>query len=131
MVIGTPAYMASEAILGEEVDRRVDIYALGCLTYFLLTGTTVFESSTSMKLLMQHVQEMPLPPSRRTEQPISRAIDDLVMACLQKDPNRRPRDAQELLHLVSAPALACDWDHQSAQKWWEIHLPHLTSAVAA
>jgi serine/threonine-protein kinase len=131
MVMGTPAYMAPEAILGEGVDRRVDIYALGCLAYFLLTGTMVFESSTSMKLLMQHVQEMPLPPSHRSEQPIPRAIDDLVMACLQKDPNRRPKDAEELLRLVSAPALASDWDHQSAQKWWEIHLPHLTPSVAA
>jgi serine/threonine-protein kinase len=127
IAVGTPAYMAPEAILGGDLDRRVDIYALGCLTYFLLTGRTVFESGSSMGQLLQHVHETPLPPSHRTEQPIPPAIDDLVMACLEKDANRRPRDAEELLHLISAPEIAGDWDHQSARQWWERHLPQLTA----
>ena len=69
---GTPAYMAPEIILGEaEVDRRADVYALGCVAYYLLTGQLVFEADTPMKMLMQHVQSVPLPPSKRTELPDS------------------------------------------------------------
>jgi serine/threonine-protein kinase len=127
MAMGTPAYMAPEAILGEEVDRGVDVYALGCLTYFLLTGKVIFEADTSMKMLVQHVRERPIPPSNRTEQFIPREVDNLVMACLQKDPNRRPRDAEELLRLASAASLPNDWDHRSAQRWWEVHLPQRTT----
>jgi serine/threonine protein kinase len=118
--------MAPEAILGEGVDRRADVYALGCLMYFLLTGKILFEADTSMRLLLKHVQEIPLPPSRRTEQSIPRDIDEVVMACVHKDPNRRPRDAGELLHLISDSRITGDWDHRAAQSWWESHLPQFT-----
>jgi len=128
IAMGTPAYMAPEVILGEQVDRPADVYALGCLLYFLLTGKMVFEADTSMRLLLQHVQQPPTPPSMRTEQHIARAIDDLVMACLHKDPNRRPRDAGELLQLASAPSIASDWDHRDAQRWWANHLPQLIAS---
>jgi eukaryotic-like serine/threonine-protein kinase len=125
MAMGTPAYMAPETILGEQVDRRVDVYALGCLLYFLLTGKIVFDADTSMRLLLQHVQATPLPPSARTEQYVPREIDELVMDCLQKDPNRRPHDAEELLHRASA--IIGDWDQRSARQWWEAHLPQFCS----
>ena len=102
VAIGTPAYMAPEAILGgATIDHRADLYALGCVAYFLLTGERVFHAESQMKLLMQHVNDEPIPPSRRTEQPIPREIDDLVLACLHKDPNRRPRSAEELGRLAS------------------------------
>jgi serine/threonine-protein kinase len=130
MAMGTPAYMAPEAILGEEVDRRVDVYAVGCLAYFLLTGKFVFDADTAMRLLMQHVQATPVPPSTKTGQPIPREVDDLVMACLQKDPRRRPKDAEELLHLASNLRISADWDHRSARSWWEAHLPQLTTPSA-
>ena len=95
---GTPAYMAPEIILGEgEVDRRADVYALGCVAYYLLTGQLVFEADTPMKMLMQHVQAVPLPPSKRTELPIPPELDAIVLACLQKDPDKRPQNAEELL----------------------------------
>jgi serine/threonine-protein kinase len=125
MAMGTPAYMAPEAILGEQVDRRVDVYALGCLLYFLLTGKTLFDADTSVRLLLQHVQTIPVPPSSRTEQHIPGEIDNLVMQCLQKDPNRRPDNAGELLQRASA--IAVDWDQRSAQQWWDMHLPHFSS----
>jgi serine/threonine protein kinase len=127
IAMGTPAYMAPEAILGEEVDRRVDVYALGCVLYFLLTGRILFEADSSMRLLLQHVQEIPIPPSQRTEQAIPCEIDELVMACLQKDPNRRPRDAEELLQMASDPRLPHDWNDRDAQRWWANHLPHITT----
>ena len=98
---GTPAYMAPEIILGEaDVDRRADVYALGCVMYYLLTGQLVFEADTPMKMLMQHVQATPVPPSQRTELPIPQELDDLVLACLQKDPNLRPQHAQDLFRMA-------------------------------
>ena len=98
---GTPAYMAPEIILGEaNVDRRADVYALGCVAYYLLTGQLVFEADTPMKMLMQHVQAEPVPPSQRTELKIPRELDELVLACLKKDPNKRPQNAEELLPMA-------------------------------
>ena len=128
VAIGTPAYMAPEAILGEaNVDHRADVYALGCVAYFLLTGERVFGAESQMKLLMQHVHDEPIPPSRRTEQAIPREIDDLVLACLHKDPDRRPHSAEELGRLASGYKTANTWDQQAAKKWWEAHLPQLTT----
>jgi serine/threonine protein kinase len=70
---------------------------------------------------MQHVQKVPIPPSKRSKQTIPQEIDELVMACLHKDPNRRPRDASELLHLVSS--IASDWDYHAARNWWQLTFP--------
>src|SRR5439155_5324549 len=98
---GTPAYMAPEIILGErDVDSRADVYALGCVAYYLLTGQMVFEADTPMKMFMHHVQTPPIPPSQRTELRIPRELDDLVLACLEKDPNRRPQDAEQVLKMA-------------------------------
>jgi serine/threonine-protein kinase len=125
VAIGTPAYMAPEAILGgAPIDHRADLYALGCVAYFLLTGERVFQAESQMKLLMQHVNDAPIPPSRRTEQPIPREIDDIVLACLHKDPNRRPHSAEELGRLASGQ-MANAWDQGAAQRWWAAHLPQL------
>ena len=98
---GTPAFMAPEVILGQtDVDRRADVYALGCVAYYLLTGQFVFEADTPMKMFLHHVQTTPTPPSQRTELPIPRELDDLVMACLEKDPNKRPQDAERLFEMA-------------------------------
>ena len=76
---GTPAFMAPEIILGQsDVDRRADVYALGCVAYYLLTGQLVFDADTPMKMFLQHVQTPPMPPSQRTELPIPRDLDELV-----------------------------------------------------
>jgi serine/threonine-protein kinase len=128
---GTPAYMAPEAILAEgEVDRRADVYALGCVAYFLLTGELVFQADTSMKMLMQHLQATPIPPSQRSELPIPRELDDLVMACLQKDPARRPQDAGELFRMACRCHDQDSWTQADAEQWWKAHLPELTGPLA-
>jgi serine/threonine-protein kinase len=122
--------MAPEIILGEaDVDRRADVYALGCVAYFLLTGQLVFEGDTPMKLLLQHVQATPVPPSQRTELPISRELDELVLACLQKDPNRRPQNAEELFHMACGCQTSDCWNQPLARAWWETHLPELTGPL--
>jgi hypothetical protein len=121
---GTPAYMAPEAILGEaDVDRRADVYAIGCVAYYLLTGHRVFAGPTPMKLLMQHVNERPVPPSQRVTHAIPPALDALVLACLHKDPRARPADASALLQRVAACPVDDEWDEGAAHGWWERHLP--------
>ena len=128
---GTPAYMAPEVILGEAtVDRRADVYALGCVAYYLLTGQLVFEADTPMKMLLQHVQAEPIPPSQRTEMPIPRELDDLVMACLQKNPNDRPQNAEELLKMACSCRTCDSWSSDMAREWWERHLPEFTGPLS-
>jgi serine/threonine-protein kinase len=127
---GTPAFMAPETILGDgDVDRRADVYALGCVTYYLLTGQLVFEADTPMRMLMHHVQTPPIPPSQRTELPIPRELDDLVMACLEKDPDKRPQDADELQAIVRRCQCGRAWDAPRAKEWWETHLLELTGPL--
>jgi serine/threonine-protein kinase len=127
---GTPAYMAPEVILGDtDIDRRADVYSLGCVAYFLLTGELVFEADTSMKMLMQHLHAQPEPPSLRTEIPVPRELDDLILACLQKDPKLRPQDAGELYQMAHRVRIRDEWSSGEAKRWWRAHLPHLTGPL--
>jgi eukaryotic-like serine/threonine-protein kinase len=128
---GTPAYMAPEIILGgTEVDRRADVYALGCVAYYLLTGQLVFEADTPMKMLLQHLQARPVPPSSRTELKIPREIDEFVLACLEKDPNDRPQDARELWMRACGCRECETWNQDAARSWWETYLPELTGSLS-
>ena len=127
---GTPAFMAPEVILGQsDVDRRADVYALGCVAYYLLTGQLVFEADTPMKMLMHHVQTPPIPPSQRTELNIPRELDELVMACLEKDPDKRPQDAGLLFEMACRCSMGGGWDNATARRWWEAHLMELTGPL--
>ncbi len=119
---GTPAYMAPEMALAEEVDARADIYALGCVAYYLLTGKLVFEGSASFQVIAKHIQETPLPPSRRTELPIDPGLDRIVMACLAKKPQDRPQAAAEL-DAELAELQTDPWSQEEAQRWWRQHQP--------
>ena len=119
MTVGTPTYMAPEIALDEAFDGRADLYALGCVMYFLLTGKVVFESDNVMRLLVRHVEEKPVPPSRRTDQPIPRSLDDAVLACLAKDPAARPPSAAALSDaLAAAEADVEPWSQEQAAAWW-------------
>jgi eukaryotic-like serine/threonine-protein kinase len=127
---GTPAYMAPEIILGEaNVDRRADVYALGCVAYYLLTGHLVFEADTPMKMLMQHVHARPVPPSQRTELRIPRELDELVLSCLEKDPMNRPQNAEELFRMAVGCKTCETWSQASARNWWQTHLSDLTGPL--
>ncbi len=119
MTLGTPTYMAPELALDEAVDGRADLYALGCVTYFLLTGQVVFESDNVMRLMVRHIEEKPVPPSRRTQQPIPRSLDDAVLACLAKDPAARPPSAAAFsAALANAEADVEPWSQEQAAAWW-------------
>ena len=93
---GTPAYMAPEMVHGGAVDGRADLYSLGCVAYFLLTGQLVFEGETAIQTVFMHVQKEPVPPSQRTDNPVPPSLERLVLACLAKSPADRPQSAGEL-----------------------------------
>ena len=124
---GTPGFMAPEIILEGKVDQRADVYAFGCVAYYLLTGQLVFDADTAMKMFVEHLQTTPIRPSERGEMPIPREIEELVLACLEKDPDRRPRDGGELVRLLRNCTLEQTWDTESARSWWEMHLMEWTA----
>ncbi len=116
---GTPAYIAPEMVAGEgEVDGRADIYSLGCVAYWLLTGQLVFTADTAMRLLFKHVQEAPVAPSQVTEVEIPAELETIVMACLAKAPEDRPQSAADLSDLLRAVPLRQPWTQARAERWW-------------
>jgi tRNA A-37 threonylcarbamoyl transferase component Bud32 len=102
LALGTPAYMAPEMVHGDVVDGRSDLYSLGCVAYYLLTGHLVFEAETALQMVLLHVQQEPVPPSRRTENPVPPTLERLVLACLAKNPADRPQSAGELADELAA-----------------------------
>ncbi len=121
---GTPGYMAPEVVLGAaDTDHRVDLYALGCVAYWLLTGKMVFEGQSAMQMMVQHVQAEPKRPSLRTEQPIPAALEELVMESLEKEPRRRPASAEVVGERLGAVPLTSAWSAERAEGWWGMHRP--------
>jgi len=124
VIHGTPAFIAPEQALGAtDVDARADIYSTGCVAYWLLTGQQVFTADTAMKLLLAHAHTPPELPSSRVTLPIPPDLDALVLSCLAKDREQRPKSAQDLLHRLDAIALTQPWTDARARQWWSEHLP--------
>jgi tRNA A-37 threonylcarbamoyl transferase component Bud32 len=131
-VSGTPAFMSPEMALGEqEVDHRVDIYSLGCVGYWLLTGKLVFEGPTAMKVMFAHAHTPPPPPSSRVELPIPAALETLILECLEKEPARRPASAVAVQTRLAALAKTMPWAPESAEHWWAVHAPTQSGARPA
>ncbi len=120
---GTPAFMAPEIAVGDRpVDHRADLYALGCVAFWMLTGRDVFEGATSIAVLTQHVRDEPPLPSSLSETGIPAELDRIVLDCLAKDPAERPASAMDLLaRLNSLPVEP--WGTEAARDWWQLHLP--------
>jgi eukaryotic-like serine/threonine-protein kinase len=119
---GTPAYMAPEIALGKsDVDGRSDIYSLGCVAYYMLTGQPVFSGDTPVATVLAHVQNEPAPPSQRSELEVPSALDQLILECLAKDPARRPATAAELDERLAASIHGDSWTQKNAHAWWELH----------
>jgi serine/threonine-protein kinase len=125
MATGTPAYMSPELARGEEVDGRSDIYAVGCVAYWLLTGRLVFEAETAMKTMVAHIRSTPLPPSQMSGLGVSRSLDELVLACLEKDPANRPQEADGLVRRLAECDVGEPWTREIAAAWWRANLPDL------
>jgi len=121
---GTPAFIAPEQALGGGVlDGRADIYATGCVAYWLLTGELVFTADNAIGLLLQHAHASPTPPSSRTSCPIPAALDELILSCLAKDPGQRPQTARALIRHLDEVELPAAWTEGRARAWWAEHQP--------
>ena len=124
MVQGTPAFMPPEIVMGDQsIDGRSDLYSLACTAYWALTGHQLFEANTPAQMLLQHVQTPPVPPSKKSELPIPRQLEAILMKCLEKDPALRPSSALELDSQLARVVCDAPWTNERAQEWWKAHAP--------
>jgi hypothetical protein len=123
-VVGTPSFMAPEAALNpNDADYRSDLYAVGAVAYWLLTGSLVFDGVTGFETLLEQIHRIPTPPSKRTETEVSSELDRIIMACLDPDPQKRPASAAELAARLKELTFATPWTAERAETWWKAHRP--------
>lgn len=119
-IIGTPSCMPPEmATHDQAADARSDLYALGCVAYYLLTGRHVFYAESAIEIVIGHVMQAPTPPSQVTSQPIPEELDRVVLACLAKSPENRPQTADELVDLLEGCHFERPWSLSRARTWWD------------
>jgi serine/threonine-protein kinase len=119
VIAGTPAYLSPEAVTDPDaVGPASDLYALGALGYFLLTGQRVFGGKTDLHVCTQHATAMPAPPSSRTDNPIPPDLEALILQCLAKAPSARPASAQALRVALGTLPTGHEWDETAAAIWW-------------
>jgi serine/threonine-protein kinase len=109
--------MAPEMVVSDTVDGRADLYALGCVGYYVLTGQQVFDGDTTMKVIAKHLQEAPIPPSQRVPNGVPPRLEQVILACLAKKPEDRPPSAAELARLLAAADVE-PWTGEQAAEWW-------------
>jgi hypothetical protein len=118
-MLGTPLYMSPEAINHpDSVDTRADVYAVGAVAYYLVTGTPVFDGASVMEVCMKHSKETPEPPSTRGGRHVSPGFEALILRCLSKTPADRPGNGAELLYELDACVVADKWTAVDADAWW-------------
>ncbi|HWV93026.1 MAG TPA: serine/threonine-protein kinase, partial [Vicinamibacterales bacterium] len=124
VAMGTPSYMAPEVALGRgDVDARSDIYSLGCVAYYMLTGRPVFSGDTPVATAVAHVHDAPVPPRLRSEFRLPPALDALIIECLAKDPDARPASAPVVSERLAATVPVDAWTPDAARCWWERQQP--------
>ena len=122
VLLGTPLFMAPELIRApDQASPQSDLYALGAVGYYLVTGHHVFEGGSAVEICAAHLQETPVPPSQRAGQGVPADLEAVLLACLAKRPEDRPRDALDLEARLASCADANGWGAQDARRWWEQH----------
>lgn len=122
IVSGTPAYIAPEIAMGKHtIDERADLYSLGCVAYWLITGQLLFGGSSAMEIVANHIKSDPVPPSKRTELDLPRRLEELILWCLAKDPANRPSSALEFRQALADCRLEETWTQVRAEAWWKGH----------
>jgi tRNA A-37 threonylcarbamoyl transferase component Bud32 len=117
-ILGSPPYMSPEQAAGKPIDARSDIYGLGGVAYFLLTGRPPFVRETAMEMLLAHAYEAPQPLSQvRPEVPAD--VEAIVLRCLEKEPGKRFADVHSLGQALAAVSCAGQWDEEQAVAWWQ------------
>ena len=122
VLTGTPAYMPPERVLGGTADERSDLYSLGCVAYWMLTGRTVF-TGDPMAVMIHHARTAPAPPSTLVAHALPAGLEEIVLACLDKAPEKRPASAVELWRRLGDVTLTTAWSPEQAERWWREHLP--------
>ncbi|ADE14408.1 Serine/threonine protein kinase-related protein [Nitrosococcus halophilus Nc 4] len=119
---GTPLYVSPEGIAHpERVDVRSDLYAVGAVGYYLLTGKPVFDGKSVVEICMHQVHTPPVSLSERLGKPVSEDLERVIMKCLKKDPEQRPQNAKELLLALRQCKAAGSWSDEDAAQWWKEH----------
>ncbi|UCC72763.1 MAG: serine/threonine protein kinase [Gemmatimonadota bacterium] len=122
MVFGTPRYIAPETVYGnEEIDGRADLYCLGGVAYWMLTGQPPFTAESSVEVLIDHVKTTPKRPSEVTELEITPELEDVVMKLLEKKPGDRYQTARQLEDVLGAINFDEPWSRDRAEDWWNLH----------
>lgn len=117
---GTPAFMSPESFrTPDRVDARSDLYAVGALGYYLLTGKYVFEGPNVAEMAAQHATRIPMTPSERLGRPVDQELSDLIMQCLSKRPADRPQTAAYLSKALAACDVHKSWTREKANVWWD------------
>ena len=128
---GTPAYMAPEVALGERnIGPPSDLYNVGCVAYWMLTGSLVFDGATGMAIVSQHIHEAPVPVSNRSEMDVREDLNQLIMDCLAKRPEERPASAHVLRERLLSCQQAGRWTEVRAAEWWRTHVPAALTSSA-
>ena len=118
-VVGTPHYIAPERISnGSQVDSRSDLYSVGCVGFYLLTGSTPFQADSPVQLFHQLLNKTAPAPSKRTTQRIPVELDQIIFACLAQEPNERPASAKEMGHVLDQLKEQHPWTQDEAHAWW-------------
>jgi serine/threonine protein kinase len=119
-VVGTPLYLSPEAIVApSQLDARSDLYALGAVGYFLLTGAPPFVGESVAEVCGHHLHSTPQPLSRRGAAPVPLELERLILSCLAKSPEARPASAAALQ--TALLGLASTWTESDARRWWSEH----------
>jgi hypothetical protein len=130
-ISGTPMYMAPEAITSpERIDARTDLYALGAVGYFLLTGQEVFSGRNVLEICSHHLHSIPPPPSTRVDFPIPDDLERLILTCLEKEQDARIPDARMLQARLRTCRDAQAWSEEEARRWFDTHGPALRAQKA-
>jgi serine/threonine-protein kinase len=124
LLVGTPLYLSPEAIsTPDRIDARSDLYALGAVGYFLVTGQPLFEGPTIMELVAHHLHTAPTPPSVRLGRPVDRQLETVLLSCLEKDPADRPLTAMAVHDALAESDAASHWSAEDARRWWAAYRP--------
>jgi serine/threonine-protein kinase len=130
-ILGTPLFMSPEQALGgRELDERSDIYSMGTVAYFLLTGSPPFHRGGGLEVMIAHARDPVVPPSRlRADLPED--LERVVLRCLAKDPAGRYQDAESLERALGECASAGEWDQGKAARWWREEVRDPASAATS
>ncbi len=123
-VFGTPLYIAPELARGKKsVEGSADLYSLGCVAFFMLTGTTPFEGGSPYDVVAKHLNTQPDAPSTKASQEIPQELDEVVLRCLGKQPEERFPDMESLADALTAIEFDPPWSSERAREWWLKHPP--------